>query len=237
MAGRLVVLVTCVCWWARAACAVGTAPGVDAAMGVPAGERVSLRWDRLSCRLERKGCQRHLLQDVCGAAQAGRMLAIMGPSGSGKTTLLNSLSGQLTQSKGLRLEGRVHVNGNPANGEGLLKLKKAFVRQEDIFYTQMTVRETLLFHAKLRLPKGMSKSDKAQKVEAILSTLSLQKCADTLVGGEKVRGISGGERKRLNIGCELIASPSLIFLDEPTTGMQYDAKRVVEKSSMTPKAS
>jgi len=191
-------------------------------------ENVSLQWERVSCILEKKGRQRSLLRDVCGSAHAGRLLAIMGPSGSGKTTLLNSLAGQLLKSKGLRLEGRVHVNGKAAHGDELLKLKKAYVRQEDIFYTQMTVRETLLFHAKLRLPRSMSKQEKEAKVEAILGALSLSKCADTLVGGEKVRGISGGERKRLNIGCELIASPSLIFLDEPTTGLDsFQADKVV----------
>jgi len=157
------------------------------------------------------------------------MLAIMGPSGSGKTTLLNALSGQLQQSKGLRLEGKVHVNGEAVGGAGLQQVRKAFVKQEDIFYTQMTVRETLQFHAKLRLPKGMPKEDKEKKVEAILGALSLAKCADTLVGGEKVRGISGGERKRLNIGCELIASPTLVFLDEPTTGLDsFQAEKVVQ---------
>ena len=112
----------------------------------------------------------------------------MGPSGSGKTTLLNSLSGQLLKSKGLRLEGKVHVNQEAVAGQGLSQIKKAYVRQEDIFYTQMTVRETLQFHAKLRLPKHMTKKAKEAKVEAIMSTLSLQKCGDTLVGGEKVRG-------------------------------------------------
>ena len=95
-------------------------------------------------------------------------------------------------------------------------------------YAQMTVRETLRFHARLRLPKSMSKQDKDDKVEAIMNALALQKCGDTLVGGGKVRGISGGERKRLNIGCELIASPTLIFLDEPTTGLDsFQADKVV----------
>ena len=108
-------------------------------------KNVSLQWERVSCILEKKGRQRSLLRDVCGSAHAGRLLAIMGPSGSGKTTLLNSLAGQLLKSKGLRLEGRVHVNGKAAHGDELLKLKKAYVRQEDIFYTQMTVRETSLF--------------------------------------------------------------------------------------------
>jgi len=107
---------------------------------------------------------------------------------------------------------------------------------------QMTVRETLRFAARLRLPRSMSLDAKYATVEEIITKLSLGKCADSIVGGAKVpfvlvlwqlryynesqvagwtqvRGISGGERKRLNIGCELIGSPSLLFLDEPTTGL------------------
>ena len=89
-------------------------------LSVPPAEQVSLHWDKVSCVLNRKGKQRHLLRDVCGSARAGRLLAIMGPSGSGKTTLLNSLAGQLLKSKGLRLEGIVHVNGAPTCGDDAL---------------------------------------------------------------------------------------------------------------------
>ena len=107
-------------------------------LSVPPAEQVSLHWDKVSCVLNRKGKQRHLLMNVCGSARAGRLLAIMGPSGSGKTTLLNSLAGQLLKSKGLRLEGIVHVNGAPTCGDDALgAIKMAFVRQEDIFYTQV----------------------------------------------------------------------------------------------------
>ncbi|KAJ1485051.1 P-loop containing nucleoside triphosphate hydrolase protein [Baffinella frigidus] len=92
----------------------------------------------------------------------------------------------------------------------------------------MTVRETLRFSARLRLPKTMPLEDKYANVEEIITKLSLGKCADSIVGGAKVRGISGGERKRLNIGCELIGSPSLLFLDEPTTGLDsFQAEKVV----------
>jgi len=157
----------------------------------------------------------------------GKILGIMGPSGSGKTTLLNSLAGQLVSSKGLRLEGNMAVNGVEVT-DGAAGIRKAYVRQEDIFYSQMTVRETLLFAARLRLPRTMPLASKEALVEEILGKLSLTKCANTIVGSNRVRGISGGEKKRLSIGCELIASPSLIFLDEPTTGLDsFQAEKVV----------
>eukprot|EP00966_Prymnesium_polylepis_P090204 2089150-Prymnesium_polylepis.1 len=83
----------------------------------------------------------------------------------------------------------------------------------------MTVRETLMFAARMRLPRGMPLSEKKALVDDLLQKLSLVKSADTIVGDAKRRGISGGERKRLSIGCELLSSPSLLFLDEPTSGL------------------
>ena len=107
-------------------------------------------------------------------------------------------------------------------------MRQAYVRQEDIFYTQMTVRETLMFAARLRLPSSVSLEEKRAVVDGLLKKLSLVKAADTIVGDTKRRGISGGERKRLSIGCELIGSPNLLFLDEPTSGLDaFQAQQVV----------
>ena len=107
-------------------------------------------------------------------------------------------------------------------------VRQAYVRQEDIFYTQMTVRETLMFAARLRLPSNVSLEEKREVVDSLLKKLSLVKAADTIVGDAKRRGISGGERKRLSIGCELIGSPNLLFLDEPTSGLDaFQAHQVV----------
>ena len=92
----------------------------------------------------------------------------------------------------------------------------------------MTVRETLMFAARLRLPSSVSLEEKRAVVDGLLKKLSLVKAADTIVGDTKRRGISGGERKRLSIGCELIGSPNLLFLDEPTSGLDaFQAQQVV----------
>ena len=108
-------------------------------------------------------------------------------------------------------------------------------RQEDIFYTQMTVRETLMFAARMRLPRSMPLSEKKALVDDLLQKLSLVKSADTIVGDAKRRGISGGERKRLSIGCELLSSPSLLFLDEPTSGLDaFQAQQVSPPPAPTP---
>lgn len=94
----------------------------------------------------------------------------------------------------------------------------AFVEQEVNFFPYMTVRETLAFRVDLKLGSRVSKTTRDGIVHDLLSQMRLEATADTIVGDAKVRGISGGERRRLSIACELISSPSLIFLDEPTSG-------------------
>mmetsp|Transcript_19392 Transcript_19392/g.22582 ORF Transcript_19392/g.22582 Transcript_19392/m.22582 type:complete len:207 (+) Transcript_19392:480-1100(+) len=90
----------------------------------------------------------------------------------------------------------------------------------------MTVRECLMFSARMKLPSDV---DKIERVQSLLDSLKLNKCADTKIGGALIKGISGGERKRTSIGVELITNPNLIFLDEPTTGLDsFTATNVVE---------
>ncbi|KAH7366449.1 hypothetical protein KP509_18G078800 [Ceratopteris richardii] len=150
----------------------------------------------------------------------------MGPSGSGKTTLLNVLAGQLSASSRLKLTGHLYVNGKPFVSS---THKVAYVRQEDLFFSQLTVRETLSLASELQLSNSLTHDERMQYVDDILYRLGLVSCADTRVGDAKVRGISGGEKKRLSIACELIASPSVIFADEPTTGLDaFQAERVME---------
>ncbi|GLU04659.1 hypothetical protein SLE2022_217970 [Rubroshorea leprosula] len=189
---------------------------------------VTIRWRNITCSLSDKSSKsvRFLLKNVSGEAKPGRLLAIMGPSGSGKTTLLNVLAGQLMASPRLHLSGRLEVNGRPSSNKAY---KFAFVRQEDLFFSQLTVRETLSIAAELQLPNLSSVEEKDEYVNNLLFKLGLVSCADTNVGDAKVRGISGGEKKRLSLACELMASPSVIFADEPTTGLDaFQAEKVME---------
>ncbi|KAB2604451.1 ABC transporter G family member 7 [Pyrus ussuriensis x Pyrus communis] len=189
---------------------------------------VTIRWRNINCSLSDKSSAavRFLLKNVSGEAKPGRLLAIMGPSGSGKTTLLNVLAGQLAASPRLRLSGLLEVNGNPSPNKAH---KFAYVRQEDLFFSQLTVRETLSLAAELQLPQISSSEERLEYVNGLLFKLGLISCADTIVGDVKVRGISGGEKKRLSVACELIASPSVIFADEPTTGLDaFQAEKVME---------
>ncbi|KAK9935236.1 hypothetical protein M0R45_022346 [Rubus argutus] len=189
---------------------------------------VTIRWRNITCSLSDKSSKsvRFLLNNVSGEAKPGRLLAIMGPSGSGKTTLLNVLAGQLSASPRLSLSGLLEFNGNPSPYKAY---KIAYVRQEDLFFSQLTVRETLSLAAELQLPEISSSEARLEYVNSLLFKLGLVSCADTNVGDAKVRGISGGEKKRLSVACELIASPSVIFADEPTTGLDaFQAEKVME---------
>jgi ABC-type multidrug transport system ATPase subunit len=200
----------------------------EAGSGAVAPVPVTVAWEGIECEVRDKRGKvvKRVLQNVSGRAKAGKLLAIMGPSGSGKTTLLNVLAGQLAASPRVRLTGSLTVNGRPFAKS---KHRVAYVRQEDLFFSQLTVRETLSLAAELQLPKTWKVKARERYVQELLYRLGLVTCADTIVGDAKARGISGGEKKRLSIACELIASPSVIFADEPTTGLDaFQAERVME---------
>ncbi|KAJ7372887.1 ATP-binding cassette sub- G member 2 [Desmophyllum pertusum] len=157
--------------------------------------------------------KKQIIKNLSGIMQPG-LNAILGPTGSGKTTLLDILAGRKDRKY---LSGHVLVNGvkQPNN----FKCITGYVVQEDVVMGTLTVRENLHFSAALRLPGKLSKRERKERVEATLSDLGLFHVAESKVGNEFIRGISGGERKRTNIGMELIMSPSVLFLDEPTTGL------------------
>ncbi|XP_034394319.1 broad substrate specificity ATP-binding cassette transporter ABCG2b [Cyclopterus lumpus] len=171
----------------------------------------------------KKGREKYILNDVSGIMRPG-MNAIMGATGSGKTSLLDVIAGRKDPA-GLKL-GKVMVDGKAVSTE--LRLSSAYVVQDDILMGTLSVRENLLFSANLRLnPKHHSSTDKNNRVDAIIQDLGLTDCAGTKIGTEFLRGVSGGERKRCSIGMELITSPSLLFLDEPTTGLDSNTANCI----------
>lgn len=195
---------------------------------------ITLQWNNLTCTLQqqvnesRNFQQRILLDNLHGEAKPGRLLAICGPSGSGKTTLLNSLAGQLPYDKRLSLEGHLaYLSGNTPVPPS--HIRSGFVAQEDLFYSQLTVRETLLMTAELRATTPSTAQERQATVDNIIRRLGLAKCADSLIGDAKTRGLSGGEKKRLSIACELVAAPQLIMADEPTSGLDaFGAQQVMQ---------
>lgn len=138
---------------------------------------------------------------------------LIGPTGCGKSSLLDILADR-KDPRGR--SGRILVDGSPRHPS--FKYTVGYVTQEDIFTGTLTVRENLLFSANLRLPKTISSQEKLARVLRIISDLGLESCADTRMGTDFLRGVSGGEKKRTCIGMELVLSPKFLFLDEPTTG-------------------
>ncbi|XP_044276411.1 broad substrate specificity ATP-binding cassette transporter ABCG2-like isoform X2 [Varanus komodoensis] len=169
------------------------------------------------------GKEKEVLRDVSGIMKPG-MNAILGPTGSGKTSLLDVLAGW-KDPKGLK-SGQIFMDGKLVDSN--IHRCSAYVVQEDILTGTLSVRENLQFSANLRLPQSKhSSAEKAAKVDAVIQELGLQDCADTKIGTEFLRGVSGGEKKRCSIGMELITSPSLIFLDEPTTGLDANTANAI----------
>ncbi|KAL6635366.1 hypothetical protein ACP70R_028037 [Stipagrostis hirtigluma subsp. patula] len=162
-----------------------------------------------------KGSKKKLLRSVTGKLSPGRVAAVMGPSGAGKTTFLTAIAGKAT---GCQISGLVLINGKV---EPIRAYKRiiGFVPQDDIVHGNLTVEENLWFNARCRLSADMSKADKVLVVERVIESLGLQPVRDSLVGTVEQRGISGGQRKRVNVGLEMVMEPSVLILDEPTSGL------------------
>ncbi|XP_021804619.1 ABC transporter G family member 22-like isoform X3 [Prunus avium] len=168
--------------------------------------------------------EKDILNGITGSVHPGEVLALMGPSGSGKTTLLNLLGGRAVQAN---VTGSITYNDQTYSK--FLKSRIGFVTQDDVLFPHLTVKETLTYAALLRLSKTLTKEQKEKRALDVIYELGLERCQDTMIGGSFVRGVSGGERKRVCIGNEIIINPSLLFLDEPTSGLDSTtALRIVQ---------
>lgn len=146
----------------------------------------------------------------------------MGASGAGKTSLLNILAGRATTSGRIRIEADVRLNNYAVDPTNITVRKFiAFVAQDDSLPATATPRESIRFSAKLRLPKSTKEAQLDQLASRMVNELGLSSCADTIVGGPLIKGISGGERKRTSVGVELVVKPNMVFLDEPTSGKLF----------------
>ncbi|KAL3370830.1 hypothetical protein AABB24_007720 [Solanum stoloniferum] len=170
-----------------------------------------------------KGKKKHLLRSVNGKIMPGRITSVMGPSGAGKTTLLSALAGKTV---GCTISGSILINGKSEPIRSYRKIV-GFVPQDDIVHGNLTVEENLWFSARCRLSADLQKQDKVLIVERVIDFLGLQSVRGSLVGTVEKRGISGGQRKRVNVGLELVMEPSLLFLDEPTSGLDSSSSQLL----------
>lgn len=155
----------------------------------------------------------------------------MGPSGSGKTTFLNAVSNRMSigGSSGVRCSGEVRVNGEEVPPDYFFSKSVSFVPQDTCLFSELTPRESIRFSTALTYPH-LSPEAVDARVQRTVDSLSLGKAADTQIGNEMFRGVSGGERKRTAIGVAIVNDPDVLFLDEPTTGLDTETADMVVRS-------
>lgn len=189
--------------------------------------QATLSWRDLTCTLDVNGKTRTVVNGITGVAVPGQVTAILGPSGAGKTSFLDVLAGRKNVGK---IGGQILVNGRPVNKN--FKRIAGYVMQDDKMLGTFTVKEHLMYVAEFRLPSGMPRSQKEERVNAVMEELGIAHIANSRIGTDMTRGISGGERRRLSIASELVTDPSILFLDEPTSGLDsYNAHSLMQTLS------
>ncbi|KAJ6791593.1 pleiotropic drug resistance protein 3-like [Iris pallida] len=167
-----------------------------------------------------------LLHNITGAFRPGILTALMGVSGAGKTTLMDVLCGRKT---GGTIEGEIRIGGYPKVQETFARIS-GYCEQNDVHSPQITVKESVIFSAWLRLPSQIDQETQAEFVKEVLEMVELTKIEDSLVGMPGINGLSTEQRKRLTIAVELVANPSIIFMDEPTSGLDARSAAIVMRA-------
>lgn len=201
--------------------------------------KVSITLDKYALEIQKRSFNRrgfrtqqlHILRPISAEFRPGQLNVIMGPSGSGKTSLLCSIARRLHGSIGTRyhVKGEMLYNG-AVPSESVVRSVSSFVTQDDdALMPSLTVRESLQFAAGLRLPSWMSKEEKNRRAEDILLKMGLKDCANNLIGSDLVKGISGGEKRRVTIAIQILTDPKVLLLDEPTSGLDaFTATSIIE---------
>lgn len=169
--------------------------------------------------------RKRIIEDASLTIYPSEIIALMGPSGAGKTTLMNALNGYTHPTSGTVL----------INGQGLYANYDQFcghigyVPQDDIMHRELSVGQALFYTARLRHPSDHSDADINTRIKNILKLLDLEGTEDVIIGTPEKKGISGGQRKRVNLAMELMTDPSILFLDEPTSGLSSEDALMVMK--------
>ncbi|CAI0422205.1 unnamed protein product [Linum tenue] len=188
----------------------------DDELGAAADGGVSVTWKDLYVTVG--GGRLTILEGLTGYAEPGEVLAIMGPSGCGKSTLLDALAGRLSSTA--QQSGDILINGRK---ESLAYGTSAYLTQDDTLMTTLTVKEAVYYSAQLQLPDSISIAEKKKRAEMVIKEMGLQDSLNTRIGGWAVKGLSGGQKRRVSICIEMLRRPKLLFLDEPTSGLDSAA--------------
>ncbi|KAK7839281.1 abc transporter g family member 40 [Quercus suber] len=167
-----------------------------------------------------------LLKGISGAFRPGVLTALMGVSGAGKTTLMDVLAGRKTSGY---IQGSITISGYPKKQETFARIS-GYCEQTDIHSPHVTVYESLLYSAWLRLAPEVDSITRRMFIEEVIELVELTSLREALVGLPNVSGLSTEQRKRLTIAVELVANPSIIFMDEPTSGLDARAAAIVMRT-------
>ncbi|KAM0926421.1 hypothetical protein ACQ4PT_003505 [Festuca glaucescens] len=167
-----------------------------------------------------------LLSDISGTFRPGSLTALVGVSGAGKTTLMDVLAGRKTSGS---IEGSITLSGYPKKQETFARIS-GYCEQTDIHSPNVTVYESILYSAWLRLSSDVDEKTRKMFVEEVMTLVELDVLRNAMVGLPGVDGLSTEQRKRLTIAVELVANPSIIFMDEPTSGLDARAAAIVMRA-------
>lgn len=182
---------------------------------------VSLRAADITKTVKVKGKKKDISQHVSLSIKPGQFVAFVGGSGAGKSTFMNCISGVSRPTS-----GKVYVNGNDLfKNYAVLKNIIGYVPQQDIVFTDLTLKDMLKYAAELRMPDDATEEEKKNRIKSVLETVELTGKEDVMI-----KNLSGGQRKRASIAVELIADPKLFFLDEPTSGLDPGTERSIMKT-------
>lgn len=207
------------------------ARSIDKTKTVAVGlERFGLTLENPSL-LKGETLQKTVLQPTDAKFEPGVLNVIIGPSGSGKTSLLNAMALRLHNSMGTKYypSGNLTFNGIVPSDVVIQSVCSYVHQDDDALLPTLTVRETLRYAAALRLPQFMSIDEKYQRAEEILLKMGLKDCANNMIGNEMVKGISGGEKRRVSIAVQILTEPRVLLIDEPTSGLDaFTAHSIIE---------
>lgn len=178
------------------------------------GDLVSYSWKNLCVTVDNG--KKTILDNSYGDVKAGEVVGLIGSSGAGKTTLLNLLA-ENKMASNTKVSGDFQLNYRNSTNRPNIKKYSAFVRQQDLFLPYITPRELLTYA--MDLLSTEKREIKRQKINTILKELNLVSCQNTMIGNFLVKGLSGGEKRRLSIALEILSNPKILFLDEPTSGL------------------